>query len=235
MKPDRPECDIEKTQIMAQLLTVEQNLRDQNWNQNFLSTVQTASFSAIDAQSMKGPDGFPYFGLRIPEAGKPFTSYCIRNMKEDFLLDNGYGVTINPTDNAADWVFSYGDIVNLHLNGVFYSQIEPVAVEREITLKKNEEILVAQPSESYLPVKARAIIKKYLQFYGVKEPKTMLIARKANGKMIQELAFNIFKEEVAHPENLDSFMRQLSWFLPRHYILVLVSKNSDLVNHFENL
>ena len=220
---------------MAELFAVPGPLRDDAWNEKFLSSVQTASFASSDPQVITGPDGFPYFGLKLPEPGKAFTSYCIRNMKDDFLLDNGYGITINPTDTSADWVFSYGDIVNLELNKEFYSQNENIGIEREITLKKNEEILIAQPSESYFPAKAKTIVRNYLKYYRVTEPKTMLISRKANGKMIQELAFNIFKEEVAHPEKLDSFMQQLSWFFPRHYILVLVSKDSDLIKHFETL
>jgi hypothetical protein len=235
MKTDRPECDIQKTQIMAELLSVSPDIRDETWNQKFLITVQTASFASTDPQVIKGPDSFPYFGLHIPEPGKPFTSYCIRNMKDDFLLVNGYGVSINPVGNAADWVFSYGDIVNLQVNNEFYSPSVNVDIKSEVTLDKDENILVAQPSASYLPQKARNVIKNYLQYFGIPDPKVMLISRKIDGVMVQQLSFNIFKEDVGHPENLDSFMRQLSWFLPRQYIVVMLAKNAALTKHYEPL
>ena len=235
MPAKRSECDIAKTQSIVDLLTIPAQQRDEKWNQQFLIDVQTASFACADPQVIKGPDGFPYFGLHVPEPRKAFTSYCIRNIAEDFLLDNGYGVTINPGANAADWVFSYGDIVNLHVNHEFYSKPETVIIEPEVTITKNEKILVAQPSESYLPAKARLVIKKYLQYFGVTEPKIMLLTRELEGKMVRELAVNIFKEEVGHPEKLDDFMRQFSWFFPRHYILMIVPKDSELTRHFENL
>src|SRR4029078_5915006 len=120
MSTSRPECDILKTQVILDLLSIPADKRDERWNQKFLTDIRTASFACTDPQIVKGPDGFPYFGLTTPEPGKPFTSYCIKNMAEDFLMDNGYGVVINPNENSADWVFSYGDIVNLQLNDVFY-------------------------------------------------------------------------------------------------------------------
>ncbi|MFZ1677027.1 MAG: hypothetical protein WAT91_07135 [Saprospiraceae bacterium] len=235
MSTTRPECDITQTQTIIDLLSVPADQRDEVWNQKFLIDVQTASFACTDPQIVKGPDGFPYFGLHIPEPGKPFTSYCIKNMAEDFLLDNGYGVVINPKENAADWVFSYGDIINLQINKMFYSPVENVLIEPEVTISKNEHVLIAQPSESYLPAKARIVLRKYLQYFGVSQPKIMLISRTIDGKIVQELAINIFKEEVGHPEKLGDFMRQLGWFLPRHYILMLVPKNSELATHFEDL
>ncbi len=39
-------------------------------------------------------------------------------MKTGFLLEKGWGVVFNPAaDKTADWVFTHGDSVNLHLNG----------------------------------------------------------------------------------------------------------------------
>jgi len=231
----RTECDISKTQIIAELILVPRDQRDEKWNQSFLLNVQMASFACADPQVMTGPDGFPYFVLNLPKPQTPFESFCIRNLKDDYLLENGYGVTINPTENAAEWVFSHGDIVNLHLNNEFYSKSPEVEIKAEVTLDKNEELLIAQPSETYLPKQTRVVLKNYLQYYGVTEPKIMLISRKEKGKMIQELAINVFKEETRSPELLPKFMQQVAWFLPKHYILVLVPKNSTITEHFEVL
>lgn len=229
------ECDIVKTQTIADLIKTPRNNRDENWNNSFLANVQMASFACGDPQVMTGPDSFPYFVLKMPEPQKAFESFCIRNLMEDYLLENGYGVTINPGETSAEWVFSYGDIVNLKVNNEFYSKPVDTEIKETVTIEKNEEILIAQPSETYLPKKTRTVLKSYLQYYGVKEPKIMLINRKENGKMIQELAINVFKEETRRPELLPQFMQQVGWFLPKHYILVLVPLHSSITQHFEEL
>ncbi|HEX8514548.1 MAG TPA: hypothetical protein VF868_00005 [Bacteroidia bacterium] len=234
-KSDRPECDISKTQIMADLFSVPREKRDDKWKQTFFENVQTASFACNNPQVTIGPDGFPYFALSTPEPQKPFESFCIRNMKEDFLLEKGLGITINPTDNSVEWVFSYGDIVNLHVNSEFYSKTDNIEIENQETIKKKEEVLIAQPSESYLPAQTRSVIRKYLQDKGIKQPKIMMICRKMDGTVIQELAFNIFRENFSSVEQLNLFLRQLSWFLPRHYIILSVPKDSNLTNGFHNL
>ncbi|MBL0316637.1 MAG: hypothetical protein IPP69_12945 [Flavobacteriales bacterium] len=105
----------------------------------FYENVQTASYACGSPQIFNGPDGFPYFVLRTPEANKPFESFCIRNMKDDFLLEIGCGVALNPTDNGVDWVFSYGDILNLHLNKEFFSKTDSVELQNVELLKRKRK------------------------------------------------------------------------------------------------
>lgn len=234
-KADRPECDILKTQIMVDLFSVPREQRDDKWKQSFLESVQTASFACGNPQVTIGPDGFPYFSLLTPEPHKPFESFCIRNIKDDFLLEKGIGITINPKDNSVEWVFSYGDIVNLHLNKEFYTVKDDIEIKNVETIEKDEKILIAQPSENYLPKETRSVIKKHLQANGIKQPKIMMICREIEGTVIQELAFNIFREDFSSTDQLNNIMQQLSWFLPRHYIILSVPKNSNLTKHFGNL
>ena len=136
---------------MVDLFQIPQEQRDDNWRQTFYDNVQSASYACGNPQIFAGPDGFPYFVLKTPEANQPFESFCIRNMKDDFLLERGFGVAINPNGNSVDWVFSYGDIVNLHLNKEFFTKTDNVELENVVTIKKEEKVLLAQPSESYLP------------------------------------------------------------------------------------
>ena len=234
-KADRPECDINKTQTLIDLFQIPPEQRDEAWSNSFYENVQTASYACGTPQVFRGPDGFPYFILKTPEPNQPFESFCISNMKDDFLLEKGFGVVLNPTDLGADWVFSYGDILNLHLNREFYSHTDDPVVENVETVKKETEILIAQPSETYLPKQSRVIIEKFLQSIGLQQPKLVMICRTVNEKMVQELAFNIFVEDFADSEQLNNYLHRISWFLPRHYIILAVPKNSDLVNHFADL
>src|SRR5215467_13311784 len=79
LKVNRPECDITKTQVMVEMFRIPQDQRDDRWREKFCDNVQTASYACGSPQTFTGPDGFPYFILRTPEARKPFESFCIRN------------------------------------------------------------------------------------------------------------------------------------------------------------
>lgn len=232
---DRPECDITKTQTIVDLFQIPQEQRDDDWQQKFYENVQTASYACGNPQIFKGPDGFPYFVLRTPEPNQPFESFCIRNMKDDFLLDKGFGVAINPKENSVDWVFSYGDIVNLHLNKEFFTKVDTPEIQNEETIEKDEKVLLAQPSESFLPSQARKMIKSFLQSIRIKRPKFMMVCRTIDGQVIQELAFNIFREDFQSIEQLNYRLKQISWFLPRHYVILSLPKDSNFTGNFADL
>ena len=234
-KVDRQECDISKTQIMVDLFSVPTEERDDSWTKSFYENIKTASYACDNPQIFNGPDGFPYFILRTPEANKPFESFCIQNMKDDFLLDKGFGVAINPNETSVDWVFSYGDIVNLHLNNELSTKTDNVQIENEVTLQKDEKILLAQPSESFLPTKARQNLKSFLQSIGIKRPQIMMVCRTIDGQVIQELAFNIFREDFQSLEQLNFRLKQISWFLPRQYVVLSLPKNSNFNSNFTDL
>jgi hypothetical protein len=235
LKSDRPECDIAKTQTMVDLFQIPQDERDDKWQQSFCEQVQTASYACGNPQIFTGPDSFPYFILKTPEPNQPFESFCIRNMKDDFLLDRGLGVAINPKEGSVDWVFSFGDIVNLHLNKEFFTETGHTEIQNVETLTKDEKVLVAQPSENYLPEYSRRALRSFLQSSGIKKPKIMMICRTIEGQVIQELAFNIFPEDFSSTEQLNFRLKQISWFLPRHYIVIAFSKNSGLVTNYADL
>ncbi len=234
-KVDRPECDISKTQIMVDLFSVTKEERDDNWTKSLYENVITASYACGNPQIFNGPDGFPYFILRTPEANKPFESFCIQNMKDDFLIDKGLGVVINPNEASVDWVFSYGDIVNLHINKELLTKTDNIQIENEMTIQKEEKVLVAQPSESFLPKKARQHLKSFLQSIGIKRPQLMMVCRTIDGHVIQELAFNIFREDFQSTEQLNFRLKQISWFLPSHYVVLSLPKKSNFNSSFADL
>ena len=240
--PDRPEADISKTYIVVQLFNTPREERDDKWRQQFYENVATASFACDTPQVLTGPDGFPYFILRTPEENKPFESFCIKNMTEDFLLERGWGVVFNPAENgAADWVFTNGNIVNLHLNNRFFSDTEDAAIANiEFTknvgkVKKAEQVMVAQPSATYLPDGTRTALKNFLQSKGVKKPKLMMLTSHNQGSMTRKLAFNIHPENYPVVSKLDHLMQQVGWFLPNDYIIIPLSANSPLAKGFNNM
>lgn len=238
----RNECDINKTGVVAELLQVPRARRDDKWYSSFYKNIATASFRAASPQLLEGPDGFPYFILQTPETNKPFESFCIENMTEDFLLNNGWGVVFNPAeDRSADYVFTYGSIVNYHLRKEFWSVTEDAATENTAfeknvgVIKKAEKVMIAQPSESYLPNATKHALKIFLQSKGIKTPKLMMITSSGEGKITRRLALNIHPENYPDSSNLECLMQQVGWFLPNDYLLTPVSKNSELVSGFHDM
>ena len=55
--------DLNKTNIIYQLVQTPHQERDGNWQHTFLENVLHASFRCGDPQVITGPDGFPYFQL----------------------------------------------------------------------------------------------------------------------------------------------------------------------------
>ena len=63
----------------------------------------------------------------------------------------------------------------------------------------------------------------------------MMVCRATEGQVIQELAFNIFSEDFQSIDQLNYRLKQISWFLPRHYVVLSLPKSSNFINHFADL
>jgi hypothetical protein len=231
--PQAPEPyfgDLAKTQEIFRLLKTPHSERDDAWNQEFLSHLAAASFRCGNPQVITGPDGYPYVQLLMPEPGQSFQCYVIDRMKDDFLLERGFGVVINPTSGQPDWVLSYGDILNLHLSRAFYTPGEtPFSSEvRDEVIKEAEEVMIGQPSAAILPPATRKLLSEYLALNGVSSPKVALMMRRTNGGagVSQDLAFNLTPEQFTDEQTYRLVMQGLGWYLPRHYSFVGLNESA---------
>jgi len=227
--------DLEKTQAIWNLCQVDDEQRDDQWTARFLGSVAEAAFRCGDPQVIEGPDGFPYFQLLLPEPDTQFECFVLDKMKDDFLLQHGLGVVINPDRGSPDWVFTYGDIVNFHLSGEFYTPPDEGAGNPGAeTIEQEEQVLVGQPAEDVLPAAARRAIREHLLRLGVMEPKVLLMKRNKAGAMVNELVFDIKPDQFPSEEQYQMVMLSLGWFLPRHYTYVSV-RGTDLEGDFQDL
>lgn len=222
--------DLEKTNILYELFEIPKEKRDESWKQNFLANVDTASFRCSDPQIIQGPDGFPYFVLYLPQLNKEFQCFVLEHMKDDFLLEKGVGVVIGPKGTSAEWIFSYGDIVNYHLTGQFYypENQQNVSDSGETQVK----VMLGQPAENYFPKAARAVLRNYLASFHVLEPKILLMIRSTAQGNLREVVFNLTPEMFESPEYYVVVMKKIGWFLPRHYIYSSVGSNSNFERSF---
>ncbi|MEO7033291.1 MAG: hypothetical protein ABI548_05485 [Polyangiaceae bacterium] len=226
--PDAPYLgDLNKTNILFGLIRVSPAERNDAWRSQFLEALPQASFRCGTPQVVRGPDGFPYFQLLLPEPGMEFQCFVIEQMKADFLLQNGFGIVINARESGPDWVLSHGDIVNLHVNREFYTEHSAFSTAQadEVTAE-DEQVLVGQPSEAILPAPTRKLLAQLLQAHGIATPKAALIIRQSPSGARQSLVFNFTPETFPSPDLYHSVMRALPWYLPRHYALVGMAESA---------
>jgi hypothetical protein len=228
--------DLEKTQAIAELLLVPREERDENWVNRFLADLPLASFRCGTPQLIAGPDGFPYFQLFLPEPGEEFQCFVIDRMITDFLVERGYGVVINPGAGQPDWVLTYGDLLNYHLNGNFFTldSLFSNSDNAEDVVTTGEEIMVGQPSEIILPAFTRKLLKDFFELNGIEGPKVMLMMRKKGEEVSQDLVFNITPEGFESETHYRNMMQTVTWYLPRHYSVVGLNE-SGTVQGFELL
>lgn len=226
------QCDITKVEPLINLLKIASTDRSDQWYEQFYATVVDASFRSEIPQIIMGPDGFPYFSLLSPEPLKAFESFCICILVET-ATEQGFGITINRRADGVDWAFSYGDLLTLRLTGSLKVPIEyPSEPSKKIRTEKEEVAWIGAPSESYLPLYARTVIRGFMQqVLGVKEPRVFLMHRALDSRPMQ-LVFSVFPEQYKTEKNYFNVLNGLSWFLPRHYSITGIPISSEMQKNF---
>jgi hypothetical protein len=198
----------------------------------------TPAWPPRPARSSRGHDGFSYFVLNLPAAGQSFETFCVSHIL-DVCLQNGFGVVIEPQANPPQWVFPYGRLWSLKELGRF--QVQPVSPggEKSDELPEGDtapvEILAGLPSVGFFPPYARKAIKHFLaEKTGNAIPQVLLVTdpRKAP---VPSLVFSVFAEDFARKKEFEEIMYRLTWFLPSHYGLLSIAKDSELAKLFAPL
>lgn len=211
--------DLEKTITINQLMGTAFSERDEQWRDQFLNHIDGANLKLGEPEVAISKDGFPYIQLQTVSTGESFQAFVIKNQL-DTILEQGFGIAINAHLNRPDWIFSYGDLVNLKLNGSFYTDNKVFSDPKEyLGIDKDEKILVGQPSEEIFPNFLRRQIREFLQYSGIKNPKIMLIARNYTDeeRASQDLVFNIIPAQFPSEKDFNTIMNTIQWFLPKHY------------------
>jgi hypothetical protein len=210
--------------------------RDESWRDRFLEAIDGANLKIASQEVIIGKDGFPYLQLETVEVGENFRAFVI-DKELPTILQHGLGIVINARNEGADWVFSYGDIVNLELNDEFYTDDSIFSIRQEhVSLASDEKVLIGQPSDAILPKYLRTQIREFLFHFGVRTPKIMLLARNYEDEqnVTQDLVFNLTPQQFAGKEAFDEVMRTLSWFLPKHYSFFCIDETT-IENGFEQI
>jgi hypothetical protein len=173
----------------------------------------------------------------LPEPNSEFECFSVQHVLP-FLVENGYGVAVNPTESGADWIFSYGDIWNFWKTGAFYSDTLSKSAEKNVDqdVNANREVLLAQPSEDFLPPEVRKVISEVLSnSFKIPCPSVFLIIDPST-EPSQSLAINVFRENFEEGESGDHgfehTMAFLTWCLPGHYGVAGIEKDHQMSSNF---
>lgn len=220
--------DLEKTVVVQQLMQTVFEERDEQWRDTFLGAIAGANLKLTEQEILLGKDGFPYLQLETVQSDEQFKAFVI-HQELPTILQQGLGIVINADQERADWVFSYGDIVNLELNDEFYTDGSLFSTQQsDLSLQVDEKVLIGQPSDTILPKYLRAQLREFLHHFGLRSPKVMLIARNYEDEahVCQDLVFNFTPADFPHQNTFDEVMRTIAWFLPRHYSFFCVDEKT---------
>jgi hypothetical protein len=221
--------DLQKTAVLERLFRTPREQRDANWLAEFYAAAPDASLKVGEQQLIQGPDKFPYLALYLPAEGEEFTAFCISQILNN-CLEHGVGCVIAPDKSAPEWVFTYGNLWSLHSYNTF--DATPPAKGEEEPLKAGRQVLIASPSDTFLPPFARHVIKHFLNNAGILHPQVLLISD-ASSTPTQSLAFSVYPDDFPDSESYQGVMNRLkAWFLPPHYGLIALPRSSDYESHF---
>lgn len=227
----------EKTKEVGELCDVAPATRDIAWARKFFEAFPKAVFKSRTPQILRGPDGFPYFVLEVPEPGESFQAFNVAEVVAH-CVDKGFGIVLNPAEEPPDFVFPYGSLWSFHMRGDFYPPSVAAAQEggaKEEKIEKGREVMVGQPSEEFFPKAAQLAVATFLKFaLGIDEP-SCFVLMDPKQKPERSLVFNVFPSEFPSKDHFFGALRALGWFFPNDYVATAIDKDSPLAEHFQPL
>lgn len=204
---------------MSTWLQVAVEARDEAWEKGFLKALSEAQVRVVNPEPQAGPDHWPYLSVQTGEGADD----SIRNVL-NWLSTRGIGLVLNAHKASPDYVLTYGMIWNFRERGEFLTTVDADHSRTgRFDIKHGQEVLAGSPSEAYLPKYARTVIKQFLMDQGIFAPKILMVSL---DKKNYDLCFSIesLKSPPAHEHA--NIAEALSWFLPAHYSVSLVSEKT---------
>jgi len=203
------------------LIQQPESLRDNQWELQFLDALVPTKVDIVGDQPQNGPDGWPYMLVRTSTEGKePFQKVV------QWLSGRGIGLVVNPHKMVPDYVFTYGMIWNFTRTGRFVMPGSSTLVKapgpERVVVEPGQKLLMGPPTEDYLPSSVRDILREFLAQQALKNVR-ILVLTTSDFKQT-DLALSLESLGPLSDRDQKSLAQALSWFLPLHYSLVLISE-----------
>tara|TARA_Y100001935_G_C17307020_1_gene512977 strand:+ start:2149 stop:2799 length:651 start_codon:yes stop_codon:yes gene_type:complete len=205
-----------RTLDLYQLLSQPESYRNLEWERALMVAFSEAKVELSSSEAQSGPDGWPYLHVKAsPQAGEPVVRVV------DWLSTRGIGMVLNAYKMMPDYIFTYGMIWHFKEKGMF-QDFDAKTTSGPVAYKKEAGFLFGPPSEAYLPLYVRKVLRQFLNAQGVKYPKILV----ATSKDYSQTDLIISVDSLGNPPEREhrAFAEALSWFLPTHYPIVLAQE-----------
>lgn len=198
------------------LLSVKAERRGPEWERAFLRALPAQRFRVLGPEPRQGPDGWPYLFVSTGPEADEAAQGPLR-----WLSDKGIGMAVNPSGEAPDFVLTYGMIWNFRERDEFITA-EDASPTEALSIENGRTFFTGTPSDAYLPAYVRSVLRQFFLDQGAFAPKILMISEALHGPF--DLAFSA--ESLGSPPQREhaGILEALSWFLPAHYRLALVSE-----------
>lgn len=206
-------------------LTVKDEDRNQAWDDKFFKLLSESSLKIMSQDPQQGPDGWPYLMSETVSTNTPSTANAPVDSAQKilhWLSTRGIGMVINPKRLPyPDFVLSYGMIWSFRETGYFIKFQNQVDQSKKLTLDDPSKALYGPPTEQYLPLYVRKVLKDFFRDQTVFDAKILMVSADQTN---YDLCFSL--ESLGNPkaEEHDGILEAISWFLPPHYSLALISE-----------
>ncbi len=207
-----------------ELAEVPQAMRDGVWQAEFFKELPGAQLRVLNETPVTGPDGWPYLLADLETGAKdPFGNIV------SWLSTRGIGLVINPQNEMPDAILTYGMIWNYRQTGrIFTVEGDSNEIAQEASLPAKFELHEGQaahagaPTEEYLPKYVQEILRSFFHDNGVSNPRVLVMS---TDRKNYDLCFSL--EALGNPDASEhqGILEALSWFLPAHYSLALISES----------
>lgn len=204
---------------LQSVLDAPEEARNQKWEVDFFTAFVDDNVHLVHPDPKPGPDKWPYMMAQTTT-----TSYPAEPVKKllHWLHDKGIGLVINADKRLPDYVFTYGMIWNFQETGKFISDFTSLA-ETKLELDTNQNYYYGYPSQSFLPTYVRKILKEFFLQQGIISPKVVLLSKNETDF---DLCFSLESLGTPPPKEHEGILEAISWFLPSHYRLCLISEKN---------
>ncbi len=211
-------------------LQISEQNRNFQWDEQFFKHFVNIDVALLSADPQQGPDGWPYLLCTMLNDAKVQTeTHQVESVQKliHWLVQKGIGLVVNPMrEPYPDFVFSYGMLWSFKETGFF---MRPELANNSnasgagAVSYENNQIYSGLPTEQFLPNYVRKVLKDFFNDQSVFNPKILMISTDQKN---YDLAFSL--ESLGHPPESEhaGIAEALSWFLPPHYSLVLISEKN---------
>ena len=200
------------------LLQQPESKRDDQWERDFLGLIPKAKVEVTQEQTKAGPDGWPYLLIKSgPQSDQPFLQVL------EWAATRGIGLALNTHKMLPDYVFTYGMLWNYAMNRQFVTA-GPTPKAGDVTIAENEDMVIGAPSEEYLPMFVRKVLREFLNAQGMKSPRVTVLS--TQDYKVVDLLFSSESLNDLKPKDFRTMSEAISWFLPLHYNLIIGSERN---------